>query len=47
MSEDAIKQAARRLKLRYRELLRTEIAGTVGNNADIDDELHQLLQALS
>ena len=46
MTEDAIKQAARRLKLRYREILRTEIAGTIGSTEDIDDELHQLMQAL-
>jgi len=43
----AIKQAARRLKLRYREILRTEIANTVDSRDDIDDELRQLMNALS
>lgn len=47
MTEDAIKQAARRLKLRYREILRTEIANTVDSKDDIDDELRQLMNALS
>ena len=46
MTEDAIKQAARRLKLRYREILRAEIANTVGSTNDVDDELRQLMQAL-
>lgn len=46
MTEDAIKQAARRLKLRYREVLRTEIANTVGSADDVDDELRQLMRAL-
>lgn len=47
MSVDAIKQAARRLKLRYREILRAEIAGTVRTPSDIDDELRQLMTVLS
>lgn len=46
MSADAIKQAARRLKLRYREILRTEIANTVSAPQEIDDELRQLLNAV-
>ena len=47
MSEDAIKQAARRMKLRYREILRTEIANTVDSAEETDDELRQLMQILS
>ena len=47
MSEDAIKQASRRLKLRYREILRSEIAATVGAIDDIDAELRELINALS
>lgn len=47
MSEDAIKQAARRIKLRYREILRTEIANTVGTAEEVDDELRQLMRILS
>jgi RNA polymerase sigma factor (sigma-70 family) len=47
MSEDAIKQAARRLKLRYREILRSEIAATVGSAEHIDAELRELIAVLS
>ncbi len=47
MNEDAIKQAARRMKLRYREVLRTEIAGTVQSAGEVDDELRQLMRALA
>ena len=47
MTEDAIKQSARRLKLRYREILRAEIANTLGSVADVDDELRQLMNSLS
>lgn len=47
MSEDAIKQAARRMKLRYREILRAEIANTVSSIDEVDDELRQLMKILS
>ncbi|MEZ6129353.1 MAG: hypothetical protein R3C59_11775 [Planctomycetaceae bacterium] len=47
MSEDAIKQAVRRMKLRYREILRAEIAGTVSSVEEVDDELRQLMNILS
>jgi RNA polymerase sigma factor (sigma-70 family) len=47
MSEDAIKQASRRLRLRYREILRARIAATVGSIDDIDAELRELISALS
>lgn len=47
MSEDAIKQAARRIKLRYREILRSEIAVTVASAEDVDEELRQLMRILS
>ncbi len=47
MSEDAIKQAARRMKLRYREILRNEIASTVDSVDEVDDELRQLMKILS
>ncbi|MEZ6123537.1 MAG: hypothetical protein R3C49_10215 [Planctomycetaceae bacterium] len=47
MSEDAIKQAVRRMKVRYREILRAEIAATVDSMDDIDDELRQLMRILS
>lgn len=47
LSEDAIKQASRRLKLRFREILRSEIAATVGSAEHIDAELRALMDALS
>jgi RNA polymerase sigma-70 factor (ECF subfamily) len=47
MSEDAIKQAVRRMKLRYREILRSEIASTVDSVDEVDDELRQLMRILS
>lgn len=47
MSDEAVKQAARRLKLRFREILRAEIASTVGSIDDIDAELRELLNVLS
>ncbi|MCA9048061.1 MAG: sigma-70 family RNA polymerase sigma factor [Planctomycetaceae bacterium] len=47
MSEEAVRQTVRRMKLRYRELLRAEIAGTVASPSEIDDELRTLLNALA
>lgn len=35
-----------RLRQRYRESLRTEVAGTVSDPADVDQELHHLYQIL-
>jgi len=35
-----------RLRQRYRESLRTEVASTVSNPADVDQELHHLYQIL-
>jgi DNA-directed RNA polymerase specialized sigma24 family protein len=47
MSEPAIRVALHRLRQRYRQLLRDEIAHTVARESDIDDELRHLLTALS
>ena len=47
LSETAVKSAAHRLRLRYREVLRAEIADTVPLSADIDDELGRLFAALA
>jgi RNA polymerase sigma-70 factor (ECF subfamily) len=47
LSEPAIRVALHRLRKRYRELLRDEIAQTVAREDDIDDELRLLLTALS
>jgi len=38
--------AVRRLRERYRELVRREIADTVANPADIDEEMRCLFAAL-
>lgn len=42
MSEGAVKVAAHRLRQRFRELLRQEIAHTLTNDADVEDELRYL-----
>jgi RNA polymerase sigma-70 factor (ECF subfamily) len=46
-SEGAVKVAVHRLRQRYRELLRAEIAQTVSTPAEVDDELRSLFAALS
>jgi RNA polymerase sigma-70 factor (ECF subfamily) len=46
-SEGAIKVAAHRLRQRYREVLRAEIAETVSDREEVDDELRHLFAALS
>jgi len=47
MSAGAIKTAAHRLRKRYRKVLKDEIAQTVINSEDIEDEINELLNALS
>jgi RNA polymerase sigma-70 factor (ECF subfamily) len=46
MSEGAVKVAAHRLRRRYRQLLREEIARTVPDPANVDEEIRDLFQAL-
>jgi RNA polymerase sigma factor (sigma-70 family) len=46
MTENAVKQALHRLRVRYRELLREEIAHTVMVPEDIEDELRHLIVVL-
>jgi RNA polymerase sigma factor (sigma-70 family) len=46
MTVGAVKVAVHRLRQRYRELLRAQIADTVGNESEIDDEMRYLLAAL-
>jgi RNA polymerase sigma factor (sigma-70 family) len=46
MAEGAVKVAVHRLRQRYRKLLRTEIAETVSDPSDIDDEMRLLVAAL-
>jgi DNA-directed RNA polymerase specialized sigma24 family protein len=42
----AVKTAVYRMRRRYRELLRAEIAETVSDQAEVDDEIHELFAAL-
>jgi RNA polymerase sigma-70 factor (ECF subfamily) len=46
-TEGAIKTAAHRLRRRWRELLRAEVAGTLTYPADVDDEIRGLFAALA
>ena len=43
LTEGAVKVAVHRLRQRFRELLRTEVAHTVAHPADIDGELRHLI----
>lgn len=47
MSEGAVKAAVHRLRVRYRDRLRSEVAKTVAHPSEIDDELRHLLAVLS
>jgi DNA-directed RNA polymerase specialized sigma24 family protein len=47
MTEGSIKVAVHRLRQNYRALLRAEIADTVGNPADVDEELRYLFTVLA
>lgn len=46
MTEGAVKTAVHRLRRRYRQLLREEIAQTVAGPEEIDDEIRYLLSCL-
>ena len=47
MNEGAVKVAIHRLRKRFRELVKAEIAQTVGSGADVQTELSYLLEVLS
>jgi RNA polymerase sigma-70 factor (ECF subfamily) len=47
MSEAAVKMAAHRLKKRYRQLLRLEIAETVASEEEVEDEMRQVFRVLA
>ena len=47
MSEGSVKVAVFRLRARYAQLLRQEIAATLATPADIEDEIRRLFQALA
>ena len=46
LSEEAARAKAQRLRRRYRELLRAEVARTVDDTADLDEEIRSLFAAL-
>ena len=46
LTEGAVKMAAHRLRMRYRERLREEIARTVAEPSEIDAEIQALLATL-
>ncbi|HMJ88699.1 MAG TPA: sigma-70 family RNA polymerase sigma factor [Candidatus Acidoferrum sp.] len=45
-SEEAVKSAAFRLRRRYRELIRAEVAETVTSETELEEELRHLLRVL-
>ena len=47
MSEGALRVAVHRLRERFRDLLRQEVAGTVASEQDVDDELIALRKAIA
>lgn len=47
MSETAVKVAVHRLRARFRELIRAEIAATVSDPAEVADELRHLIKIAS
>jgi RNA polymerase sigma factor (sigma-70 family) len=47
MEEGAVKVAVHRLRQRYRELLRAEIANTVASPAEVEAEMHHLFNVLA
>jgi RNA polymerase sigma factor (sigma-70 family) len=47
ISQGAVKVAVHRLRARYREVLRAEIASTVSSPADVEEEIRQLFAALA
>jgi RNA polymerase sigma-70 factor (ECF subfamily) len=47
MTEGAVKMAVHRLRARYRDLLRENVAQTVATQGQIDEEIHDLLAVLS
>ena len=46
MSEGSVKVAAHRLRRRYREILRRQVAETLADPGDVDDEIRHLMAAL-
>jgi hypothetical protein len=46
MSEGAVRVAVHRLRERYADLLRQEVAATLDGEADLEDEMRHLMAAL-
>ncbi len=46
MTEEAVRQAAHRLRKQYREFLRAEVAQTVSDSSEVDEEIRSLLATL-
>ncbi len=47
LKEDAVKQSVHRMRRRYRELFREEIAQTVSTPGEVEDEMNHLFAVLS
>jgi len=47
VAESAVKRLLHQLRLRYRTLLREEVAQTVGTEAELDDEIRYLCATLA
>jgi RNA polymerase sigma-70 factor (ECF subfamily) len=47
MNESAVKVAVHRLRKRYRELIRAEIANTLDDSQDVESEMRHLFQVLA
>jgi RNA polymerase sigma-70 factor (ECF subfamily) len=47
LSESAVKTTVHRLRRRFGELLRAELARTVGNDAEVEKELRHLIEVVS
>ena len=47
MTESTLRSHVTRLRARYREVLRAEVRQTVETEAEVDEELHELLRVLT
>jgi RNA polymerase sigma factor (sigma-70 family) len=47
MTESTLRSHVTRLRARYREVLRSEVRRTVDTEAEVDEELHELLRVLT
>jgi len=47
IAESTLRSHVTRLRARYREVLRAEVRRTVDTEAEVDEELHELLRVLT